>query len=76
MIDTTKSRYAEDVEVGDELDLDGDEYGDNEKAVYGYALVHRRKDSYISGEPCVLLITSQGTFTVPAGHKMKVKVAD
>lgn len=76
MIDTTKERYAEDIEVGDELDLDGDEYGDNENAMFGYAEVHRRKDSYIGGDPCVLLITSQGTFTVPAGHLMKVKVPD
>lgn len=74
MIDTTKKRYAEDLDIGDELDLDGDEYGDNENATFGYAQLLRRKDSYIDGEPCVLLITSQGTFTVPAGHQMKVKV--
>ena len=76
MIDTTKERYAEDVEDGDELDLDGDEYGDNEKAMFGYAKVLRRKDSYLDGDPCVLLTTSQGTFTVPAGHLMKVRVVD
>jgi hypothetical protein len=76
MIDTTKYRYAEDLHVGDELDLDGDEYGDNENAIFGYAKVLRLKDSYTKGEPCILLVTTQGIFTVPAGHRMKVRVSE
>lgn len=74
MIDTCKDKYAEDIEVGDELDLDGDEYGDNERAIYSYAVVLQRSDSYENKEPYVKLVTSQGEFTMPAGHFVKVKV--
>ncbi len=72
-VDTCKERYAEDIEIGDELDLDGDEYGDNESAIYGYALVMHRKDFYSAGDPWVVLNTSQGVFEFPAGHVLKVK---
>jgi hypothetical protein len=75
-IDTTKTILAEDVEAGFELDLDGDEYGDNELAVYGYATVERRSDWWDgqSGEPMVTLYTTQGEFEMPAGHTVKIRV--
>lgn len=76
MIDTCSTRYAEDIEIGDELDLDGDEYGDNENAVFGYATVSVRTDFYSSKEPWVRLVTSQGIFDMPAGHTVRVKVVD
>jgi hypothetical protein len=76
MVDSIKRRYAEDIEVGDELDLDGDEYGDNEDAIFGYAVVNCRTDSYVGRDPWVELETSQGIFRTPAGHKLKVKVPE
>lgn len=76
MIDVCKERYAEDIEIGDELDLDGDEYGDNENAMFGYALVNQRTDLYQDGEPWVQLTTSQGMIQMPAGHMVKVKIND
>lgn len=76
MIGTCKDHYAEDIEVGNELDLDGDEYGDNEDAIYGYAVVENRKDVYVSGDPWVILTTSQGVFHMPAGHLVKVKIVE
>jgi hypothetical protein len=75
MIDTCRPRYAEDVNVQDKLDLDGDEYCDNDKAIYDYATVINRTDYYSQGKSWVSLITSQGVFEVPAGHKLKVKVS-
>jgi hypothetical protein len=74
MISTCRDKYAEDIEVGDQLDLDGDEYADNEQAIYCYAGVLQRTDFYENKEPYVKLTTSQGEFTMPAGHVVKVKV--
>jgi hypothetical protein len=76
MIDVCKDRYAEDIEVNDELDLDGDEYGDNEFAIFYYAVVTDRKDFYQNKESWITLTTSQGVFTMPGGHIVKVKVHD
>jgi hypothetical protein len=76
MIDVCKERYVEDVDINDELDLDGDEYGDNDRAIFGYALVLQRNDIYEDGEPWVTLITSQGMFRMPAGHQVKVKIEE
>lgn len=76
--DICKKVLAEDVNIGDELDFDGDEYGDNEFAVFGYAKVvgilwwH----NYDEEEPWVTLNTTQGEFEMPAGHRVKVKVED
>jgi hypothetical protein len=74
MISTCRDKYAEDIEVGDQLDLDGDEYADNEQAIYSYAVVLQRSDFYQNKEPYVKLTTSQGEFAMPAGHVVKVKV--
>ncbi len=76
MVDLCKSRYAEDVEVGDELDLDGDEYGDNEFAAIQYASVLSYNHIYKQNDPWVLINTSQGEFLFPAGHMLKVKVIE
>lgn len=76
MIDTCKHVYAEDVEVGDELDLDGDEYGDNELAMFSFAKVDNKQDVYRNGDPWVVITTPQGRFEAPAGHRMKVKIAE
>jgi hypothetical protein len=75
MIDTCKPRYAEDINPQDELDLDGDEYCDNEKAIYSYATVLSRLDYYSQGEAWISFTTSQGVFEVPGSHKLKVKVS-
>lgn len=76
MIFTVKPVYVEDIEDGDELDLDGDEYGDNEYAMFGYAKVENKLDFYRDGDPWVVVSTSQGSFEMPAGHQVKVKVID
>lgn len=77
-IDTVRRIVAEDVEEDDELDLYGDEYGDNENAIYNYALVTKVTPCWDgqSGEPLITLTTSQGVFDFPAGHYLKVKVND
>jgi hypothetical protein len=76
MIATCKERYAEDVQVGDALDLDGDEYGDNENAVFDYAVVTDMQDFYKNREPWITFVTSQITFSAPAGHLVKVRVTE
>lgn len=75
-IDTVKRVMAEDIEEDDEIDLDGDEYGDNEDAAYNYATVSRITHCWdgVTGDPLVTLHTSQGTFDFPAGHYLKVKI--
>jgi len=77
-INICKDVLAEDIEPDFELDLDGDEYGDNEFAIFGYAVVLRRTEWYDAntGEPWVTLYTSQGDFEMPAGHAVKVKVEE
>jgi hypothetical protein len=77
-IDTVRRIVAEDVGEDDELDLDGDEYGDNELAVYAYATVMKVTPYWDgeSDEPMVVLTTSQGVFNFPAGHYLKVKIND
>lgn len=76
MIFTVKNVYVEELEVGNELDLDGDEYGDNEFAIFNYAKVLDLDDVYIDGDPWVYVRTSQGSFQMPSGHKVKVKTVD
>jgi hypothetical protein len=76
MLNTCKTIYAEDIEVDDELDLDGDEYGDNEYAIFNFAKVATKLDTYKHGEPWIILGTSQGSFEMPAGHTVKVKVQE
>ncbi len=74
MIDTVVSVMAEYVEIGNELDLDGDEYCDNEYAIYEYAKVLDIHDWYRYGDPWITLTTSQGKFDIPAGHTFKVRM--
>ena len=76
MIFMCKDIYAEDVEVGDELDFDGDEYCDNEFAIFGYAKVMDKGEFYQDKEPWVKLRTGQGTFEIPAGHMVRVKIQE
>lgn len=76
MISTVKSVIAEDLEIFSELNLDGDEYADNERALYGYALLLEIREWYSEGAPWVTLKTTQGSFDMPAGHAVKVKVDD
>jgi hypothetical protein len=77
-IDTCRKILAEDIEVDDELDLDGDEYGDNADAVTSYAVVDRIRDKSdaVNSDPWLTFYTSQGTFDCPAGHYLRVKVED
>lgn len=77
MIDLVKEISAREIEVDDELDLDGDEYGDNEKAINGYALVLAYAEWYDDdNDPWVTIETTQGSFDMPAGHLVKVKVIE
>lgn len=78
MISTTKSIYAEEVDTHDQLDFDGDEYADNDQALYGYAVVERKTEWYDgqTGFPWVSLYTTQGIFDMPAGHLVKLKLDD
>ena len=76
MLFTCKTIFAEDLEVGDEIDADGDEYCDNEFAIFNYAKVLMRTDIYRHGEPWLLLRTNQGAFEVPGSHEIKVKVQE
>jgi hypothetical protein len=77
MIDLVKEIAADEIDVDDELDLDGDEYGDNEQAISGYALVTKRTEWYDDENyPWVTVVTSQGEFDMPAGHLVKVKVVE
>jgi hypothetical protein len=76
-IDLVREIRATEVEVEDELDLDGDEYGDNEFAIFGYAKVEKRTEWYDDdGYPWVNFQTSQGGFDSPAGHLLKLKVTE
>ncbi len=75
-IDMVKPIYAEDVEVGDQLDFADDEYGWNDEADFGFAEVLSKKDWYAKelDELYVTLITDQGTFDMPAAHRVKRKI--
>lgn len=77
MIDLVKEIAAREVEVDDELDLDGDEYGDNEKAASDYASVLKYAEWYDDDNyPWVTVATTQGNFDMPAGHLVRVKVIE
>lgn len=73
-----KSVYAEDVEAGDELDFSMDDFCYNDLADQSYALLERKTDwwSGENGEPWVTLHTDQGTFDMPADHKVMRKVQE
>ena len=77
MIDVVKEIRAVEVELGDELDFDGDEYGDNESAIFGYAVVEKAKEWYDEdNDPWVTLGTTQGEFDMPAGHLVKLRIVE
>lgn len=76
-IDTTRNVRAIRIEVGDQLDLDGDEYGDNEMAIFTFAEVSEVTDYRDEdGDLWVTLNTSQGEYNFPAGHWIKRKVME
>lgn len=77
-VDLVKTIYAEDVNVGDELDFAEDEYCWNDLADSAYATISRRTEWYNghTGEPWVTLITSQGDFEMPAAHQVKKRVIE
>ncbi len=76
-VDMVKEIRACEVEVSDELDFDGDEYGDNELAMYGYATVNDVIEYYDNDNyPWVVLNTSQGEFEMPAGHLVKLRIVE
>lgn len=65
------------IEPDDELDLDGDDYGDNELAQSSYARVFSFEDAIDDdGDLIVILTTSQINFSCPANHYLKVKNND
>lgn len=76
-IDTTRNVRALRIEIGDEIDLADDEYGDNEMAIFYFATVdgitEYRDDD---GDLWITLSTSQGEFSFPAGHWIKRKVVE
>jgi hypothetical protein len=76
--DICRKGLAEDLEIGDELDLDGDEYGDNENAIFGYATVKGMLwwHNYDTESPWVTVNTTQGEFDMPAGHTVKIKIEE
>jgi hypothetical protein len=76
MITLTRKVVAENIQEGDEVDLDGDEYGDNEKAPSAYALVDSVTEWYADGYPWVTLHTDQGSYEMPAGHIVRLKVVE
>lgn len=76
-IDLCKEVYPSQIEQGDELDFDGDEYCDNESAVYDFAKVFDVRESVDSdGDLVVTLSTSQGTYDVPGNHLVKLKIQE
>lgn len=76
MINLTRKSVAEEVQVDDEVDFDGDEYGDNEKAAAAYAVVENVSEWYSDGYPWITLHTDQGSVDMPAGHIVRVKVVE
>jgi hypothetical protein len=76
-IDTTRNVRAIRIEVGDELDLADDEYGDNEMAIFMFATVEEISEYRDEDSDLWLKIdTTQGTYDFPAGHWIKVKVME
>lgn len=76
-VDVVKEIHAVQIEEGDELDFDGDEYGDNEQAIFGYALVTRRVEWYDEDHDLwITVVTSQGEFDMPAGHFVKLRIVE
>lgn len=75
-VDTCRSTFAEDIEVGDLLDFSMDELCYNDYAECNYAEVKNKTDWWdaASGEPWCTLYTDQGVFEVPADHKVMLKV--
>jgi hypothetical protein len=78
MINLTRNTVAEEIEVDDEIDFDGDEYGDNEKAAAEYATVVAVTEWWDgeTGYPWITLHTTQGSFEMPAGHNVRLKVVE
>lgn len=75
-VDTVRPKAAEYVEIDDEIDLDGDAYGDNPQASQDYALVEDIEEGWDDDDnPVIVLYTSQGVFSCPSWHKLRVKVA-
>ena len=76
-IDLCREVVADEIEVDDEIDLDGDEYGDNSLAMSAFAVVKHRVEWYDADNyPWVTFRTTQGEFDMPAGHLVKLKVVE
>jgi hypothetical protein len=76
-IDICREVFVREVEIDDEIDLEDDEYGDNEQAVYGFAKVMDAVDwRNDEGDLMVTLKTTQGTYDFPVGHLIKLKVEE
>lgn len=76
-IDTTKRVHVIRIDVGDEIDLADDEYGDNELAMFGFAEVleiSEWKDE--DGDLWVNLHTTQGEYGFPSWYEVKRKVME
>jgi hypothetical protein len=78
MIDLTKTAYAEDIEPDDELDFSQDELCYTDAADQNYATVERKTDWWdgSTGEPWCTLHTNQGSFDVPADHRVRMRVQE
>lgn len=65
---------AKNIRVGDQLDLEGDEYADtdhdNPLLEFEYAIV---EEVELETPQCVAIVTSQGWFAFPAEHELKVE---
>ncbi len=76
-IDTTRNVRAIRIEIGDEIDLADDEYGDNEMAIFCFAEVSNISEYRDDDDDLwITLNTSQGEYSFPAGHWIKRKVVE
>ncbi len=74
-IDICREIHADEIEVGDEVDFEDNEYAETAESIYGFATVNSVVEWYDDESyPWVTLHTSQGSFDMPAGTLVKLRV--